>query len=150
MPLSTCSSTSATRMHVPRNIGSQWQMAGSATMYWTEVFVSIVTVSIVFHLIYPVRFCDCRGGAEVGCGCDRFRGRGLWHVRRRGGVFRVWGGLWSCYRLCLLFCRVAWVVNWSVDLCINNHVEKVFIGLENVSTAGYSSFSHILSCITSS
>ena len=36
----------------------------------THVFVSIVAVSIVFHLICLVRFCDCRGGAEVDCGCD--------------------------------------------------------------------------------
>ena len=51
-------------MHVPRKVGSPWQMAGSDVMCWADVLVSIVMVSTVFHLICPVRFCDCRGGAE--------------------------------------------------------------------------------------
>ena len=46
-------------------------MVGSATMCRPNVLVSIVTVSTVFHLICPVRFCNCHGGAEVDCGCDR-------------------------------------------------------------------------------
>ena len=37
-------------------------LAGSDAMYWADVVVSIVMVSIVFRLICPVRFCDC-------CGC---------------------------------------------------------------------------------
>ena len=51
--------------------GRQRQMVGLATMYRPNVFVSIVTVSIVFHLICLVRFCDCCGCAEVDCRCTR-------------------------------------------------------------------------------
>jgi len=29
-------------MRVPRNVGSPWQMAGSATMYWADVVLLIV------------------------------------------------------------------------------------------------------------
>ena len=36
------------------------------------VFVSIVTVSIDFHLICSVRLCDCCGYEDVGCECNRF------------------------------------------------------------------------------
>jgi hypothetical protein len=33
MPLATCSRTSDTRIRVPRNVGSPWQISGSATIY---------------------------------------------------------------------------------------------------------------------
>lgn len=54
--------------------------------------------------------------------CCRLR-----RVCRGGGVFRVRGGLWSCYLLRLIFRRVMWVVNQSIDLCISNPAERVFI-----------------------
>ena len=59
---------------MPRNVGSLWRTAGSDAMRRSEVFGFIVAVSIVFRLICPVRFCNCCGGAEVDCGCDRLRG----------------------------------------------------------------------------